>query len=491
MHKIIVIVFGYSKSLDLTFNNFKLNLIDELKADLCLFSNLNSDYNNNQLYNLAKYNFVFNAIDNTNDFKSFFFRNIMENDLINKYDRFIITSSALFYQLPHPQLEYLNENCLWFPDCENYVGHIVLSKQNIEKFLNIYGEYLLKIEDDDCLNSEKQLNFYLEQINVLHMMKKFPCIMYSIADNKDTELSGDDYNKSIQYKNLFEEQGLTINDFYEKNIHIRKNYNILTPVNLSTIKTEIIEEYMIDFNDWNNKNAFINGKNSNSYNQVPDICKTHMKYINNKWELQWSKNMIEELLECCKNNEYNKLSPGDYPGSALQLVEAFTKYTDVSNKKCLVLGSISPWVECLLLHFNAESVTTLDYDVPDCNHKINMLSMDKYKKGMKYDVIISYSSLEHDGLGRYGDPINPNGDIDACIEAYSMLNDKGVFICGVPIGDGCIEGNYHRIYNKKRLNKLFSLFGEFIGSVNYQTLDESLNFKGRNWQNQPVFIYRK
>lgn len=216
-----------------------------------------------------------------------------------------------------------------------------------------------------------------------------------------------------------------------------------------------------------------------------------MKFINNNWEIEWSNDMIDEMLELCRNLEYEKLSPNDYPKSSLQLVEVFNKFINLSGKKCMVLGSISPWIECLLLHFNAESVTTLDYVTPKCNYKINTLSMNNYNKEIKYDVIISFSSLEHDGLGRYGDPINPNGDIDACIEAYTMLKKDGYFICGIPIGDGCIEGNYHRIYNQKRINKLFSLFNSYIGSVNYQTLDQPLNFSGNNWQNQPVFVYKK
>ena len=29
------------------------------------------------------------------------------------------------------------------------------------------------------------------------------------------------------------------------------------------------------------------------------------------------------------------------------------------------------------------------------------------------DLIVSYSSLEHSGLGRYGDALNPDGDKDA------------------------------------------------------------------------------
>ena len=42
-----------------------------------------------------------------------------------------------------------------------------------------------------------------------------------------------------------------------------------------------------------------------------------------------------------------------------------------------------------------------------------------------------------------------------------------------------------------RLDKLFSLFEKRITSVNYQTLDSTLDFSGSNWQNQPVFVYIK
>jgi len=260
---------------------------------------------------------------------------------------------------------------------------------------------------------------------------------------------------------------------------------------LNTIDASIIIEFEQDLK-FVNINSFLNDVNSNSLNQIPDICKKYMNYTNNNWEIKWSDEMIDEMLNCCNNLEYEKLSPNDYPNSSLQFVDVFNKYVNLSGKTCLVLGSISPWVECLLLHFNAESVTTLDYITPECNYyKNNIVSMENYKKEMKYDVIISFSSLEHDGLGRYGDPINPNGDIDACIEAYTMLNKEGYFICGIPIGDGCIEGNFHRIYNQKRIDKVFSLFDYFIGSVNYETFDEKLNFNGNDWKNQPIFIYKK
>lgn len=448
-------------------------------------------------------------------FRWFLLKNLIENDLINKYDRFIITRSDFIYQLPHPKVELMNENCIWIPDGEDYGGysdrHTILSKKNIVQYLNILNcfviesnRYFMKMRTYDEWNLEKVIKFHLEENNVSHLVRKLPYVMYSVRNiNGTTRWSGGnyftefgyyikyhtEYDKSCYYKNEFESSGLTIDEFYKKYTNIRIDYNINTPIPLNTIDYSIINNFQEDLK-FININGFINGVNSNSYNQIPDICKIYMNYANNNWEIKWSNEMIDKMLDCCNNSEYEKLSPNDYPKSSLQFVEVFTKFINLSGKKCLVLGSISPWVECLLLHFNADSVTTLDYITPECNYKINTLCMNNYKKEMKYDVVVSFSSLEHDGLGRYGDPINPNGDIDACIEAYTMLNEEGYFICGIPIGDGCIEGNYHRIYNQKRIDKLFSLFN-YVGSVNYQTLDKNLNFTGNDWQNQPIFIYKK
>jgi len=449
-------------------------------------------------------------------FRWFLLKSLIDNDLLNKYDRFVITRSDYIYKLPHPKVELMNENCIWIPNGEYYGGytdrHVVLSKNNIEVYLNILNnfvlrsnEYYMKMIGECDWNLEKTIKFHLQQNNVSHIVKEFPYVMYAVrnVDGVSRWSWGtysnefgyyikyqNEYNISSYYENEFEKSGLDIDEFYKKKICIRNDNNITTPIPLNTIDTNIIKEFEEDFK-FVNISSFLNGVNSNSYNQIPDICKKYMRYVNNNWEMIWSNEMIDKLLDLCNNLEYEKLSPNDYPKSSLQLVKIFNTFINLSEKKCLVLGSISPWIECLLLHFNAESVTTLDYIPPECNYKINTLSVNNYNKEMKYDVIVSYSSLEHDGLGRYGDPINPNGDIDACIEAYTMLNEGGYFICGIPIGDGCIEGNYHRIYNKKRIDKLFSLFNSYIGSVNYQTLDENLNFTGIDWQNQPIFIYKK
>ncbi len=186
-------------------------------------------------------------------FRWFLLKNLIDNNLINKYDRFIITRSDFIYQLPHPKVEYMNDDCIWIPDCEHYSGHtdrhVVLSKNNIESYLNILNnlvlrsnEYFMKMKNKNDWNLEQLILFHLEQNNVAHLVKEFPYVMYSVRNINGTtrwtqgiylEALGyyikyqSEYDKSSYYKNEFEKSGLTIDEFYKKKCSIRKDYNII------------------------------------------------------------------------------------------------------------------------------------------------------------------------------------------------------------------------------------------------------------------------
>jgi hypothetical protein len=177
-------------------------------------------------------------------FRWFLLKNLIDNDLINKYDRFIITRSDYIYQLPHPKLELMNENFIWIPDSEHYYGytdrHAILSKNNIISYLNILNnlvlrsnEYFIKMKDKSNWNLEQLIKFHLEQNNVLHLVKEFPYVMYSVRNiNGSTRWSSgkysnelnyyikykSEYNKSTFYKNEFNNSGLTIDEFYKNSI---------------------------------------------------------------------------------------------------------------------------------------------------------------------------------------------------------------------------------------------------------------------------------
>ena len=64
-------------------------------------------------------------------------------------------------------------------------------------------------------------------------------------------------------------------------------------------------------------------------------------------------------------------------------------------------------------------------------------------------------TLEHVGLGRYGDPIDPTGDITSAKELSRVLKPGGSFIFVTPVGKPKIEFNAHRIYSFEQVRALF------------------------------------
>ncbi len=82
-------------------------------------------------------------------------------------------------------------------------------------------------------------------------------------------------------------------------------------------------------------------------------------------------------------------------------------------------------------------------------------------------------TVEHVGLGRYGDAIDPDGDLKAIAELKRVVAPGGSLLFVVPMGKARIEFNAHRIYSYdqiisyfKDLNlKEFSLIPERRGGI--------------------------
>uniref|UniRef100_A0A914KX51 Uncharacterized protein n=1 Tax=Meloidogyne incognita TaxID=6306 RepID=A0A914KX51_MELIC len=66
--------------------------------------------------------------------------------------------------------------------------------------------------------------------------------------------------------------------------------------------------------------------------------------------------------------------------------------------------------------------------------------------------------IEHSGLGRYGDPINPMGDIMEMQKLRCILKPRGIFFLGVPVGQDDVGYNCHRTYGRIRLPLMFAGF---------------------------------
>lgn len=74
------------------------------------------------------------------------------------------------------------------------------------------------------------------------------------------------------------------------------------------------------------------------------------------------------------------------------------------------------------------------------------------------DSVRSLSCLhvaEHIGLGRYGDPLDPDGTEKACRELARVLAPSGILYFSVPIGRERIEFNAHRVHRPQTILNYF------------------------------------
>jgi len=159
----------------------------------------------------------------------------------------------------------------------------------------------------------------------------------------------------------------------------------------------------------------------------------------------WTANEFSELRQKVGNREVNYYGQTD-----VWLYEALN-LCPINNINVAVMGSTEPWYETIVLEFGGRP-TTIDYNLPGYNHpNIEEISVQEYwNTPRQFDVAISISSFEHDGLGRYGDPINPSGDLRAMNEMKKILKKDGILILAVPVGLDKIVWNAHRIYGNTR-----------------------------------------
>ncbi|GHT02185.1 hypothetical protein AGMMS50276_31880 [Synergistales bacterium] len=141
-----------------------------------------------------------------------------------------------------------------------------------------------------------------------------------------------------------------------------------------------------------------------------------------------------------------------YGNDVLAFYDALANYP-LRRKTVLVWGLAGCNCEAMAVWNNAEKVYVVDYNKPICDHeKIEVFGHGELELSqIRTDFAFSYSSFEHSGLGRYGDPLDPFGDIKAMSDAHRFLKQDGILFLGVPLGEDCLCWNACRIYGKHRL----------------------------------------
>ncbi|KAL7551930.1 hypothetical protein ACHAWF_015503 [Thalassiosira exigua] len=170
----------------------------------------------------------------------------------------------------------------------------------------------------------------------------------------------------------------------------------------------------------------------------------------------WSKDLISKNMQKASNRK-----PMKYGGDGLKIHDGAIKYKSyIEGKRGIVIGSEDPWVEAIMLHYGAAKILTVEFGEINSETMIPKEFTESFLNGRidQFDFGITYSSLEHDGLGRYGDVLNPIGDLESMGKLLSIIKPGGLLFIGFPTHDGedSLVWNAHRIYGKHRLPKLFA-----------------------------------
>jgi hypothetical protein len=75
------------------------------------------------------------------------------------------------------------------------------------------------------------------------------------------------------------------------------------------------------------------------------------------------------------------------------------------------------------------------------------------------DSLSCLHAIEHFGLGRYGDPINPLGHERGIANMASLLKPGGIFYLSTPIGRERVEFNANRVFDPSNIIRLAEGYG--------------------------------
>ena len=132
------------------------------------------------------------------------------------------------------------------------------------------------------------------------------------------------------------------------------------------------------------------------------------------------------------------------------------------NKKVLDIGSCGSQLPVNLVCLGLD-VWTLDvrkYEYAALSDHLHVIVGDIEKTEFEdnfFDAVSAISTLEHIGLGRYGDKIDNHGDKKAVSEIKRIISSKGLVLVTVPFGRSHTS-KLHRVYDKERLMSLVEEF---------------------------------
>lgn len=108
---------------------------------------------------------------------------------------------------------------------------------------------------------------------------------------------------------------------------------------------------------------------------------------------------------------------------------------------------------------NYIDVRPLPYDIPNLNFIQGDATNLKELEDDSVESLSSFHAIEHFGLGRYGDPINPEASFQAMRSMVRVVRKGGRIYLGVPIGS-----EDRLIFNSDRIFRVKTVLDNFVGT---------------------------
>jgi hypothetical protein len=197
--------------------------------------------------------------------------------------------------------------------------------------------------------------------------------------------------------------------------------------------------------------------------------------------LHYTREMVDYYIDRAQSGESTEY--GTMDGFLREAVERFP----IRGKTVAIIGSEKPRYEAFCLAHEARPVTLEYSPITTDDMRLDLRTPGQVRStNERFDVALSLSTYEHSGLGRYGDPIDPDGDLLAMKELKKIVVSGGLAFVAVPVGREAVFFNLHRVYGRERLKRLHEGW-RVLASFGF---DES-NFRdvdGSKHIHQPVFV---
>jgi Caenorhabditis protein of unknown function, DUF268 len=175
-----------------------------------------------------------------------------------------------------------------------------------------------------------------------------------------------------------------------------------------------------------------------------------------------------------------------YGGVDQTVQEALRRYP-VKGRDVVTMGSLTPWYEAMIL-VHGGNAHTIDYNpIIVRTSRIKAWTVAQWERERpQFDYAISISSFEHDGLGAFGDPLDPDGDLKAMQKMKEILKPGGIMLFAVPTGKDAVQFNAMRVYGRLRMPLMLKGW-ECIDSVAF----EDYMYEDTSGALQPLLILKR